>query len=301
MSKKVFVSYRHAHREWVFDNLVPCLWAGGAEVLIDRNYFEAGKEIKGQGDALQDRADVNLLVFTKDYFDSEYCQHEMKRALERDPDFTGKVVAVKIEDCDVPDELKSVLYLDLFSGSYAGQWQKLLAACGADLGTDAEHWLAVRNEIRLLLKRNQSVNLVVNGKPKWRQMIRHLRDEHLSDLGIVDLDDGATVPREDLVAALLRACGITTTVPEPPKDLVVLARAIADHKRSSRIALEHFDHVLRRNYGDDLLFALRNLITDSRKLVLLAHSHQPFVALLPQGHEFASTEIFTLVELKGRK
>lgn len=301
MSKKVFVSYRHSHREWVFDNLVPCLWAGGAEVLIDRNYFEAGKEIKGQGDALQDRADVNLLVFSKDYFDSEYCQHEMKRALASDPDFTGKVVAVKIEDCDVPDELKSVLYLDLFSGSYAVQWEKLLTACGADLGTDAKHWLAVRNEIRLLLNRNQSVNLVVNGRPKWRQMIRHLRDEHLSDLGIVDLDDGATVPREDLVAALLRACGITTTVPEPPKDLVVLAQAFADHKRSSRIALQHFDHVLRRNYGDDLLFALRNLITDSRKLVLLAHSHQPFVALLPPGHEFASTEIFTLVELNGRK
>lgn len=52
MSKKVFVSYRHAHRGWVFDNLVPCLWAGGAEVLIDHNYFEAGKEIKGQGNTL---------------------------------------------------------------------------------------------------------------------------------------------------------------------------------------------------------------------------------------------------------
>ena len=144
MSKKVFVSYRHTHREWVFDNLVPCLWAGGAEVLIDRAHFAPGKEIKGQGDNLQDRADVNLLVFTKDYFESDYCQHEMKRALERDPDFTGKTVAVKIEDCDVPNEFKSVLYLDLFSGSYAGQWEKLLKACGADLGTDAEHWLAVR-------------------------------------------------------------------------------------------------------------------------------------------------------------
>lgn len=54
---KTFVSYCHRQGDWVWEQLVPCLKAGGAEVLIDRERFELGMALVGQMDALQDQAD----------------------------------------------------------------------------------------------------------------------------------------------------------------------------------------------------------------------------------------------------
>ncbi len=68
---KVFVSYCHAQGEWVWDRLVPVLKAGGAEVLIDRERFEAGKAIFGQMDAVQDQAERQLLVLSPEYLASK--------------------------------------------------------------------------------------------------------------------------------------------------------------------------------------------------------------------------------------
>ena len=52
MPKKVFISYSHRQGDWVWDRLVPCLKAGGAEMLIDRERFEAGKALTGQMDTV---------------------------------------------------------------------------------------------------------------------------------------------------------------------------------------------------------------------------------------------------------
>jgi hypothetical protein len=54
---KIFVSYCHKQGEWVWDRLVPVLKAGGGDVLIDRESFEAGKAIEGQMDATQDQGE----------------------------------------------------------------------------------------------------------------------------------------------------------------------------------------------------------------------------------------------------
>ena len=43
MPKSVFISYSRKQGEWVWDRLVPCLKAGGADVLIDREQFEAAR------------------------------------------------------------------------------------------------------------------------------------------------------------------------------------------------------------------------------------------------------------------
>jgi hypothetical protein len=85
---KVFVSYCHAQGPWVWDRLVPVLKGSGAEVLIDRERFEAGKAIIGQMDAVQDQAERQLLVLSPEYLASKPCGHEMKRAIALDPDFS---------------------------------------------------------------------------------------------------------------------------------------------------------------------------------------------------------------------
>jgi hypothetical protein len=47
-ARKVFVSYSHQQGDWVWDRLVPVLRAGGAEVLIDREQFTAGRALLSQ-------------------------------------------------------------------------------------------------------------------------------------------------------------------------------------------------------------------------------------------------------------
>ncbi len=92
MGKKVFISYNHKQVDWVKNRLVPCLEAGGAEALVDYKKFGAGKAIIGQMDATQDSADLHLLTLTEEYLASDYCQHEMNRAVARDPQFQKGVV-----------------------------------------------------------------------------------------------------------------------------------------------------------------------------------------------------------------
>jgi len=82
---KVFISYSHKQGDWVWGRLLPCLRAGGAEVLIDIERFKVGHAVVGQMDAVQDQADRHLLIFSPDYLSSPYCRHEMDRAIALDP------------------------------------------------------------------------------------------------------------------------------------------------------------------------------------------------------------------------
>lgn len=301
MSKKVFVSYCHAQGDWVWGRLVPCLKAGGAEVLIDRERFVAGKALVGQMDAVQDLANVHLLVLSPDYLRSANCLHEMHRAVACDPAFTkGVVVPVQREACTLPPEIAgpNPLYVRLVDDGDAPAWKRLLAACDSDLGAEAPAWLHVRDEIVRFVDRRQSVNLVVTSKPKWRELIQHIQEDHLKDLALVNLDRGATVSRSGLVMEILGALGSKGPVASPPQDLAELDRVISS-RSLSRLALLNFDHVNHR-YDDkiDLFSALRFLIMDSRKLVLLAESRAPFAALLPADHPLSQMDLKT-VELKG--
>src|SRR3954451_5605366 len=105
MLPPVFVSYSRQQSEWVWDRLVPCLKAGGGEVLIDREQFEAARAVKKQMDEVQDRARLNVLVSSPDYLASDFCRHEVRRAVRRDPAFdAGVVIPVKRVACTLPPE-----------------------------------------------------------------------------------------------------------------------------------------------------------------------------------------------------
>ncbi|MCP4655129.1 MAG: toll/interleukin-1 receptor domain-containing protein [bacterium] len=299
MPKSVFVSYSHRQGEWVWDRLVPCLKAGGAEVLIDRERFDAGRAVVGQMDATQDAADVHVLVLSPEYLASDFCVHEMERAIATDPGFErGTVVPVRRGDCPLPDAVRgpNPLYADLRDDGAAEPWELVLRACGADLGTGAPAWLGARDEVRRLLERGQSVNLVTGPGVAWRPLVADLRRE-LSDLVTVDLEKPTAYSRRGLVAEILRALGATAPVPDEPDDLAALERALEARRRPSRVALIHFDSASR--YDVDLFRALRYLVMDSRRLVLLAQSRRPFAVLLPRDHPLSELVVET-VELPGQ-
>jgi hypothetical protein len=166
---KLFISYCHQQRDWVKKYLVPSLEAGGAEVLIDYRQFQGGRNLIGQMDTTQDQADINVLVITPAYLESEACKHEMDRAIKCDPDFSkGIVVPIIKETCpSLPECLTTEnqsLYIDLRKDNESESWERLFNACKSDLGMSPFNWLEARDEICRLFERNVSVNLVIRGK-----------------------------------------------------------------------------------------------------------------------------------------
>jgi TIR domain len=305
MPKSVFISYSWKQGEWVWDRLVPCLEAGEAHVLIDRKQFEPAQAIRRQMDEVQDRADLNILVFSPDYLTSKPCRHEMKRAIKRDPEFKdGVTVPVKRVACDLPAAIRrpDPLYVDLTDDQKENPWDLLLRKCEADLGTPAPQWLKARDDIRRYLTRGESVNLTVQGKVRWKPLIDDLRrDPSLAGLREVNLRDPETYTRKGLVKTILAACGIPGPVPDKPGDLVKLSRSLKLRPNPAHLALTHFDYVSdHTDFEIDLFSALRYEMTDSRKLVLLIQSRQPFQTLLPKEHPLSSITTPKIVELKGR-
>jgi len=305
MPKSVFISYSWKQGEWVWDRLVPWLKAGEVDVLIDREQFEAARAIRRQMDEVQDRADLNILVFSPNYLTSKPCQHEMKRAIQRDPEFKdGVTIPVKRVACDLPAAIRrpDPLYVDLTDDQKENPWDLLLRKCEADLGAPAPQWLKARDDIWRYLTRGESVNLTVQGKVRWKPLIDDLRrDTSLADLREVDLSNPETYARRALVETILAACGIPGPVPDKPHDLVELGRALRLRHGAAHLALTHFDHVTHRtDYEIDLFSALRYEMTESRKLVLLIQSQKPFQNLLPKEHPLSSITTPKIVELKGR-
>lgn len=298
--KKVFVSYSHLQGEWVWDRLYPCLVAGGAEVLIDRKRFEAGLAVFDQMDRVQDSADVHVLVLSPDYLASAACRHEMARAIAGDPGFQhGRVIPVVRVPCDLPEEIgrHDPLCVNLADDRDAAQWDLLLSGCGADLGAKAPDWPEARERVREYLRRGQSVNLVVKGEPKRREFLERIRED-LGGLAMVDLDSGVAASRRLLVAEILKVCGTPAEVPDVPEDLAVLHNRLSDLP-GTRLCLRHFDRVADRAYGLDFFSALKYLVMDCRKLVLLIESRAPYIPLLPANNSLTKLQA-KLVELKGR-
>ncbi len=312
MKRKVFVSYSHKQKEWVRDRLVPCLEAGGVEVLIDYKCFKAGRTVLGQMDSTQDKADLHILVLSPDYLNSPSCRHEMDRAIALDPTFQqGIVIPIRLANCPLPEKIAqpnrrdNPLYIDLKNDTDAEQWDALMEACDSNLGTCASHWLEVRDEIRQHLRNARSVSLIVEGKPKWRELIENLRSDEdpagpLPAIAEVDLERGAAVSRRGLVEEIIRKFGGAHAVPAEPEDLVTLDRYVCQGPKRC-LVLRHFDHVLHRpHYGVDFFSTLRYLMTEEKKLLLLFHSRAPLPALLPETHPLSScfTSLQT-TKLKG--
>ncbi|MBV9658963.1 MAG: toll/interleukin-1 receptor domain-containing protein [Verrucomicrobia bacterium] len=285
----VFVSYNSLHAEFVHRDLVPVLRAAGVdEVLIDKERFTAGRPLIGQMDAVQDRAKTSLLVLTPGYLASDYCLHEMRRAVAKDPTFAeGGVLPVVVETCMLPPELQpfgSLLRVHLTDRTDPTAWASILKALAADgLGVDAPRWLAKRAECEKLLQQGLPVNLFVrNDGANWKVLLDSLEKDCRLRLPTVDLEDGCTASREGLIREILDKLKVPAMVPKKPNDLAVLSRQLRQGG-PHLLVFRHF-HYARdrfRFYERDFFRTLRNLMDQQpRALVPLFQSREPLASLV---------------------
>lgn len=295
MAKPIFVSYRHHQAEWVWKNLIPVLEGAGTQLAIDCDRFKAGEGVKGQMDAEQDKTDATVVVLTNEYLASDYCRHELDRAVAKN---NHRVIPIVRDDCDIPENLEKpdpILRVDLRPPEDPYQWGALLDAC------EAPTWQKAIRDTSHYLNRGQSVNLVCDSDTLWKPLLRNVRNDLPESMGEVDLERGLAISRPGLVNLILEACGISCHVPAEPEDLITLDAELSARNSPALLAMLHFDYAKRReNYGIDLFTTLRHLMMGSRKLVLLAHSHQDFANLLPRDHPMSNINIST-VDLRVRR
>jgi hypothetical protein len=301
--QRIFISYSHHQGDWVLNRILPVLHAAGAgEVLIDLERFRAGRGVKGQMDATQDQASRHLLVLSPEYLASDYCRHEMHRALASDSEFArGAVVPVQRHACDMSvlnGKTDELLWVDLRDDRRPDAWELLLKSLmAAQLGARAVDWLQARDACwSKLVDERVSVNLLVHGKTaNWRGLIEDLA-QRIPRFGAVDLDDPETIDRRGLVAQILRACGQPVGKMARKQDDLI---ALKQHLDGVVLALTHFDHASRRqqHYEADLFATLR-FLEQERKLTLLFQSRRRLRELLPADHELSKLTPQT-VELRS--
>jgi hypothetical protein len=304
---KVFVSYSHKQSNWVRDDLVPVLEAGGAEVLIDHKLFKAGRTVVGQMDGTQDQAERHVLCLSADYAASDMCLHEMRRAVAVDPGFQkGLVLPLRLDGTPLPAEIAAPnpIWLDFRSVSQPEPWRLLLDGCGAALGSTAPTWLQVRDAIGRDLGRHKSVNLVVPAAGvSWTALIFDLKSRLCTDLAVVDLHDGRTEYRDGLLSRILSEINSSEIrLPKRPNDLSDFTDRMLALRRKSRVCIQHFDVVgyRRTSYDLSLFKGLRWLVThEQRPLTLLIASRMPVSVLQPDGAQDSDlASQLTTIELR---
>lgn len=300
----VFLSYCHAQADWVRTRLLPCLKAGGVEVRIDVERFRSGVALERQMDAEQDASDKHLLVLSTEYLASKACQREMKRAIAKDRGFrNGIVIPVRRAPCALPPSITipNPLWIEMIDDRQPAPWARLLADCGADLGTSALTWLQARDEAARQLQNGDSFNFVVRDGVKtraWEALLADVQDI-VGGLPRVDLASATAGSRSWLVRDMLEALGLSRAVPERPNDLPTLAQAVkADAGRW--LGLTRFHHVpAHADLDDELFIALRDLVQLKKHLRVAIQSRVPLSALLPPlpiGSEFE----LPVVELRSQ-
>ena len=283
---KVFISYSHQQDEWVLDRLAPVLECAGVEILIDQRNVGAGKDIGRQVLGSQDQADKQILVFSPDYFKSDWCIPEMNHALEINKQ-TGQELIIPVirVSCESPEPLKNTRHVNLIDDGSEDEWKKLLDACEADLKIPAPYWLQKRDELRDVLGQDQSVNLVLDSKFNWRALLKHLKNPYITknkipDFKSVDLNSGAADTRRNLVKCIVNTFGGTPDFKEDG-ELAFLDRFFKGKHGWCRLEFQHMDTIKSKDDFDVKLFNALCHLVDERALLLFMISRDSLLNLLP--------------------
>jgi tetratricopeptide (TPR) repeat protein len=126
-ARDFFISYEHTDREWA-EWIAWQLEEAGCSVVLQAWDFRPGQGFIAQIDAAATRCRRTAAVLSPDYFESPYCSAEWAAALAQDPDGRkGRLLPVRVRDCDVQGLLGAIAYIDLVDLDEAAARERLLA------------------------------------------------------------------------------------------------------------------------------------------------------------------------------
>ena len=122
-----FISYTAADRAWA-EWIAWQLEAAGSTTLLQAWDFRPGSDFVHEMQQATQEADRTIAVASPAYFGSKFGEAEWRAAFRKDPTGeSGVLVPVRVEDCDPPGLLSTLVYVDLVGVDEAAARERLLA------------------------------------------------------------------------------------------------------------------------------------------------------------------------------
>jgi hypothetical protein len=108
-----FISYSHADRAWVWDELLPRLEGAGLRVCIDDRDFEIGVPSLVNVERAVDNSRHTLVVLTPAWIESQWTEFESLLAGTADPaGRRRKLIPLMLKSCKQPSRIAMLTYAD---------------------------------------------------------------------------------------------------------------------------------------------------------------------------------------------
>ncbi len=174
--KHVFISYSHRDSIWVHEYLVPQLEASELLSEIDEDFRLGHLAAENMTQAVAS-CEHTLIVFTKNWFNSDWSNFEGQLALDKDPSGRQRSVILLRKDSqqDIPYAFRTRTYLDISDfDTRDEQMAKLLAQLGASKQGIAKARAAVAKKsldaLRELMSEPGVAEKVLNLREKLTQI-----------------------------------------------------------------------------------------------------------------------------------
>ena len=127
----VFISYSHADRTWVWDELLPRLEQSGLRVCIDDRDFEVGIPSIVNMEQAADTSRHTIVVLTPAWVQSQWTDFESLLIATKDPaGRLRKLMPLMLELCEPPQRIAILTRINFFQTSRVDPFDRLLQQLG---------------------------------------------------------------------------------------------------------------------------------------------------------------------------
>ena len=129
----VFISYSHADRDWVWNELLPRLEQAELKIIIDERDFEIGVPSIINMERAVDNSRHTLVVLTPAWLKSEWTEFESLLVGTADPaGRRRKLIPLMLKPCELPPRIAMLTYADFTDPSQRdAQMTRLLKSIGS--------------------------------------------------------------------------------------------------------------------------------------------------------------------------